>query len=178
MKKIILFLYIVLSIQNLSAEEIQINKSLLKYIDKNLILEKRRFIYPTKDYFAIMYEGIQYAVKNNENFTVSSFTKGKFTDFDNCIKEYKTEIKILKKKYPLAKSTSRGSPEKPVKHWADKQKESLNFGTQFILKNGDQVVIECIDWSERIEKEQNFGDSFKISYNSAEFNKYKIKNFK
>ena len=54
MKKIILFLYIVLSIQNLSAEEIQINKSLLKYIDKNLILEKRRFIYPTKDYFAII----------------------------------------------------------------------------------------------------------------------------
>ena len=53
-----------------------------------------------------------------------------------------------------------------VNHPADKSGESTASGISFFFKNDDTILLDCIDWSEKLP----YTDNFTLNIRTKEFN--------
>ena len=65
-------------------------------------------------------------------------------DLDKSYKNYKTDLNIYD-------------------HWADKSKKSKVHEINYELDSGDSITIQCVDWSKKIQNENGWLDSFRVT---------------
>ena len=162
-----------------SSNGIKLNESALKYFDQNLIENKKKFIYKSKDYFMVFIDREQIHIRNNDpKYTIVSINEGQFMSFESCKKEIVSLTNLIKNNIPNAKTKFQGTVENPQKHWNDPSGKSLIFGTDFYLnespKNGPIIRTSCTDWSTEIENSKNWQDNLNKTMNTKEYNLFLI----
>ena len=162
-----------------SSNGTKLNESALKYFDQNLIENKKKFIYKSKDNFMIFIDKEQIHIRNNDpKYTIVSIVEGQFMSFESCKKEIVSLTNLIKNNAPNAKTKFQGTVENPQKHWNDPSGKSLIFGTDFYLnespKNGPIIRTSCTDWSTEIENSKNWQDNLKKTMNTKEYNLFLI----
>ena len=189
MKRLLLILILTLSFQNLTRaddirdfeiEGMSIGDSLLDYFSEGEIEEnKNTNYYKNNKYTSIeFYENkkfktydsieINYLTKDN-NYTIVSisgaiFCKKNFFKCSDLEKKIKSEIS--EQFNDLEKNSYKGS------HSADKSGNSKMSHNLFSYSNGDMIVIESINWSEKITQKNGWTDNINLSTRTNNFNKF------
>ena len=165
-------------ISEFEIEGMSIGDSLLDYFTEEEINNKKK-IYYKKKYVAIafgyipffeVYEVVQFTLKpNDKKFKIYS-VEG-FIYFKNNIKAcFREQDKIVKELLSLFKNTPMDKATEP--HGYDTSGETMSTDATFYLNDGGSVRVICTDWSEKLEKKNNWKDVLKVIINSKEFSNF------
>ena len=190
MKRLSLYLFLILftlqtpswadDISDFEIEGMSIGDSLLDYFSKKEIKDNTMTGYYT----------------NNKYTPVEFFQLSSFKTYDSVGLRYKTDDK----KYIIVGISGTLFCEKNIekcnkkqkeidlelsnmlkksqrvddkgKHSADKSGKSTFLHINFWLITGDVVVIELVDWSEKITNEKGWTDNVNVSFRTEEFNDF------
>ena len=189
MKKLLLIFILTFSFQTLSKaddirdfeiEGISIGDSLLDFFSKSEIKKNQNSnYYKNNKYTSIeFYENkkfktydsieINYLTKDS-NYTIVSvsgaiFCEKNFSKCSDLEKKIKSEISgqfnnLKKNSYKLS-------------HSADKSGNSKLSHNLFSYSNGDMIIIEAINWSEKITQKNSWTDNINLSTRTNNFNKF------
>ena len=164
-------------IRDFQLEGMSIGDSALDYFDESNLKKNKENWYDTTIYTPIAelylsnsktYESFQIAVKTNDKkykmVNISGFVFYRNNDINKCylqLDEISNEIKILFKNVKdLGKKT--------YKHSYDKSGKSKVTAVHLTLYGGDEVSIQCIDWSEKY----SYLDQLRISVRTKEYIKF------
>ena len=113
------------------------------------------------------YETLSIAFKTNDKKYIIYGIRGAIFFDDNIEKCYdkRDEISIDLKNLFLSEEIFMEGPDF-VKHPADKSGESTASGISFFFKNEDTILLDCIDWSEKLP----YTDNFTLNIRTKEFN--------
>ena len=188
MKKLCIYLFLVLfslqtpsyadDIQDFQIEGMSIGDSALDFFSEEEINNRSKFYYKKK-YIGInfgylpsfeIYDAVQLTFKlNDKKFKIYS-VEG-FLFFRNNIKDcYGKQDKIVKELSSLFKNTPWNKSTEP--HAYDTSGETMSTDATFYLNDGGSARVICTDWSEKIEKENNWIDVLKVIINSKEFSDF------
>lgn len=190
MKNFLAYLFIVLAlgltcsvnaydIKDFQIERMSIGDSAIQYFTKKEIRteKKYRIKYPgSKKFFAItfenhpklkVYDSVQINVKNKDNkyiiYSISGINYYE-NDIKKCIGQVETISTELIKIFPESSITKKIKP-----HEYDKSGKSLIHQSIFDLDSGDEIRVECYDWSKNMLKKHNLWDQLVVSILSEEF---------
>lgn len=175
LKKLLLIIILTLSFQSWAkAEDINdfeiegmsIGDSLLDFFSEKDIKSRKKMNYPNSNKYYVIslpkqdfyetYEVTQFMLMTNDNNYIIHSVSGKLM-YENQLSE------CNKKKDSIAKEISSVTKIKPqIDNGdilpSDKTGKSISDSMSFFFDNGDQIMIDCSDWSDAV----NFADSLKV----------------
>ena len=166
-------------IRDFQIEGISVGDSALKYFTKKEIRteKKYRIKYPgSKKFYAItfedypkleIYDSIQLNVKNKDKqYLIYSISGINYYEdgVERCKKKLETISNDLVKIFPDASIS-----KQTKKHEYDKTGKSLIHQSIFDMDSGDEVRVECYDWSKKMLKKENLVDQLVVTILSEEF---------
>ena len=189
MKKILAILILILTLQTPSqADDIQdfqiegmsVGDSLLDYFSKKEIKDNTNINYYTNnkytsvEFFGLpafkIYDTVGFDYKTTDKKYIIDAIRGVLfceKNIEKCNKKQK-EIDL-----ELSKMFKKSQIEvEKGKHSADKSGKSTFSHINFWLISGDVVVIELVDWSEKITNEKGWTDNVSVSFRAEEFNDF------
>lgn len=168
------------SLSNYDIEGISVGDSALQFFTEKEIkraTNKANNSYKDKSFTRVIfikhknlqiYDAISFHYKTNDsNFII--YNVGGLRDYVNkpreCKKFKDILIKDVQKTYPNAEQN-----DYTAKLKQDKKKKSILDSSNFLLASGDQIRIQCYDWS----KQMKHKDHINISLDKAEFTDWMI----
>ena len=186
----ILFLTIVLTfiiqplskaddIRDFQIEGMSIGDSLLNYMTINEIQSnKRNYVPNTSKYYVTSFNNLKkydtldiYLKRNDNKYIVRSLIGFVFLDFQKCKIKLDSVSNEIDQLFSNIKKVDLGL----VNHNYDKTGNSKEYQITYLINNAyddDHIRIQCTDWSDKITKEKNWGDSFNIGAYSKEILKW------
>ena len=166
-------------IRDFQIEGMSVGDSALKYFTKKEIRteKKYRIKYPgSKKFYAItfedypkleIYDSIQLNVKNKDKQYLIYSISG-INYYEDGIERCKKQLETISN--DLVKIFSDASISKQTKkHEYDKTGKSLIHQSIFDMDSGDEVRVECYDWSKKMLKKENLVDQLVVTILSEEF---------
>ena len=89
-------------------------------------------------------------------------------NFNDCKKKQKIIVDDISRILTNTKKIDRGKITHPV------DKNSYYYEIYFPVDGLDQIRIYCMDWSKKMEKENNFWDALNVVIGGKEFGKFLI----
>ena len=165
-------------ISDFQIEGISIGDSLLKYVSEKQIKKKMFSDYPNSKRFSRVtfnkslnlteYEDIQFHFKTKDKkYIIESMSAGIYinNNFSKCIIEKKKIYNDIKNVFlNLEEKNNIG------KHTYDE--ESKVNVTYLYFPNGGFFRLGCIDWSKKVENDNNWSDHLSVGLNSEEFSNW------
>jgi hypothetical protein len=191
MNKILLILFFTLIFQSwtnaddineFEIEGISIGDSLLKYADLEQIKNDSNFYYHSNKFGTYYlelknsdYDGLQIDYENSGNFIIEGFG-GKIFFKENFMQECLIKEKeILNSIKKVLKSNSVYKDHGIIPHNYDKSGNSVGTWHTFELNDGSGfIMLECMDWSDEV----NFEDNFELMILSRKFQNFVNKFYK
>ena len=190
MKKLSTYLFLLLfsfqasswadDISDFEIEGMSIGGSLLDYFSKKEIKDNTNTNYYTNNKYTSVsfselpafeiYESVEFNYKTDDKkYIIAAIAGGLFCEknIEKCNKK--------QKEIDLELSNMFENAQKDVtkdKHDADKSGKSTFLHINFWLISGDVVVIELVDWFEKITNEKRWVDNVKVSFRREEFNDF------
>ena len=184
MKNIIILLFFLINLQpivraddisDFEIEGISIGDSLLKYVSEKKIKERMITDYPNSKKFSRVtfnkslnltkYDDIQFHFKTKDKkYIIEGMSAGIYinNNFSKCLKEKNKIYNDIKNQFlNLKEKNNIGA------HDYD-NKSKINM-TYFYFPNGGFVRIGCIDWTKKIENENNWSDHLAVGLTSEKF---------
>ena len=175
MKRLLLILILTFSFQSwstadeveeLEIEGISVGDSLLKFYSKEIIEDKKRFLFKNKKFytFAIriesdQYDAVQIQLKNNDPKYFIYAVEGKILyedKIDECIiKKDEVFNEILN--FFAGKNFETKSGKQKIKF--DESGKSFDIGSELYFTTGGKIKVFCSDWS----VEMKYVDNLKVS---------------
>ena len=189
MKKILLFLFLFIGfieksiaddIKDFEIERFSIGDSLLKYFNKEEIINSPITPYPSgnKDFKEITimskksekYEAFGFAIKNSDNSYKIYQMKG-MLQFKNRFKECMQERDLIVKE--ISKMTSEKNKKVYVNNYGNTLGNSKAHVVDFILSNG-KIRVWCTKWDRNNEqvKAEKFADTLNVDASTLEYLKW------
>ena len=175
MKKLLLILILPLSfhtlvkandMKDLVIEGMSIGDSLLDYFSEKDIKNREKTFYPGSDKYYIIafefadfyetYEVTQFVLKSNDEKYIIHSVSGKLiydNKFSECNKKKDLIGKEISQLFDIEPQINNGDILK-----SDSTGKSISNSISFFFDNGDQIMIDCSDWSEAMD----FYDNLKI----------------
>ena len=166
-------------IRDFQIEGMSIGDSALDYFTKNEIRTERKYRikYPNSNKFSAItfseypklkvYDGVQINVKNKDKKYIIYAISG-INYYSNNIDRCKRQMELVSaevvKIFPDTTITKRTK-----KHEYDKSGKSLIHQNIFDMNSGDEVRVECYDWSKKMFNKNNLEDQLVVSILSEEF---------
>jgi hypothetical protein len=191
MRVFIAVLILVFSLQSLSKaddirdfqiEGISIGDSALDYFTNKDIKKaiKERIIYPNSQKFSMLTFYLHKNLKIYDSVQINHLTNDKeliiysiagINYFENSINECKKEKKIIVNELSeIFKNSEKINKKK--KHEYDKSGKSFIHQTLFDLISGDQIRVECYDWSKKMTKKHGLDDQLIVSISHKDFSNF------
>jgi len=190
MKRLLAYLFMVLGlgltfnvsaydIKDFQIERMSIGDSAIEYFTKKEIRteKKYRIKYPgSKKFYAItfedhpklkVYDSVQINVKNKDKrYIVYSISGINYyeNDVEKCIRQVEIISTELIKIFLESSITKQTKP-----HEYDKSGKSLIHQSIFDMDSGDEIRVECYDWSKKMLKKHKLWDQLIVSILSEEF---------
>jgi len=190
MKRLLLILILTFSFQTLTKaddirdfqiESMAIGDSALDYYSKKELRKFDKTYYPKSKKFYLRekisnkfesYDGVQFAFKRKDNsYRIYGINGYIFfeTHFQKCLNkmnEIENELDSI-----FIKSTK--TKNEGWKHPADTSGKSKQWQIQYVLNNDEGAVsLECIDWSDKITRNDGFTDNLNIAIYSKDYEKF------
>jgi hypothetical protein len=166
-------------IRDFQIEGMAIGDSALDYFANKEIRTERKYRikYPNSDKFNALtfyehpmlkvYESVQINVKNKDKKYIIYSISG-INYYNNNINKCKKQLKLISaeliKIFPSSSITKRTK-----KHEYDKSGKSLIYQTIFDMDSGDEVRVECYDWSKKMFNKNDLEDQLVVTILSDEF---------
>jgi len=188
MKRLLLTIILILNfnswtiaddVKDFEIEGMSVGDSLLDYFSEEIIKNSYSGAqYPNKEfviyYFYNLkkfttYDAVTVAVKSNDKkYFIHDLGASKYyaRNFEECLNKMKIIVKDLDKIFTNA---DRYTGEN--KHRYDKSGKTIQIGTGYDLRSGDNVQIVCINWSDELEKE-NHTDELNLSIGTKEYSDF------
>jgi hypothetical protein len=188
MKRLLLILILTLSFQawtmaddirDFQIEGMSIGDSALEYFTKKEIRTERKYRikYPNSNKFSAItfykhpilkvYESVQINVKNKDKKYIIYSISG-INYYTNNIGKCKKQMELISaeliKIFPNSSNTKRTK-----KHEYDKSGKSLIHQNIFDMDSGDEVRVECYDWSKKMFNKNDLEDQLVVTILSEEF---------
>ena len=177
--KILLFLLILMiylqsptkadDIRDFEMEGFSVGDSLLDHYNKDEISNALQMKYPKSDkyikyQFTINnseYDNISFHLKKNDpKFKIYEISGGTFftKNFTKC-KKYKEKV------INDIKSITQNLTENSYRYYYENVEDGKSYAdvVEFKYPNGDLIRMWCVNWSEQVENNLNYGDNFSIS---------------
>ena len=167
-------------ISDFEIEGMSIGDSLLDYFSKKEIKDNTNTDYYTNnkytsvEFFQLpsfkIYDAVHFNYKMGDKKYIIDAIGGTLfceKDIEKCNKKQKEidlELSNMLKKSQRVDDKG--------KHSADKSGKSTFLHINFWLISGDVVVIELVDWSEKITNEKGWTDNVNVSFRTEEFNDF------
>ena len=190
MKRLLLILILTLSFQALTKaddirefqiEGISIGDSALDYYSKKELRKFDKTYYPKSKKFYLSekisnefesYDGVQFAFKKKDNsykiYGIAGyiFFEINFQKCLNKMNEIENELDSM-----FVKSTKQKDEE--WSHPGDPSGKSKQWQIQYVLSNdGGTISLECINWSDKITKNDGYTDNLSITIYSKDYEKF------
>ena len=158
-------------IKDFEIEGISIGETILKYYDKELIINRKATWPKSKkytrfwdnDFKSDQYESLQLIyLTDDKNYIIKGITAGILYENTNISKCYKKQNEITEQLKPLFVNT-KIVIGKVNKHRTDVTGKSTFKNIYFRFTNGDTVAIGCYDWSKTLEEERGWVDHLRIA---------------
>ena len=166
-------------IRDFQIEGMSIGDSALDYFTKKEIRTERKYRikYPNSNKFSAItfyehpmlkvYESVQINVKNKDKkyiiYSISGINYYK-NNIDKCNKQMELISAQLIEIFPDSTIT-----KKTKKHEYDKSGKSLIHQNIFDMDSGDEVRVECYDWSKEMFNKHDLEDQLVVSILSEDF---------
>ena len=184
MKRLLLIFILTFSFQTLTKaddirdfeiEGMSIGDSLLDYMSKGEIKKNlRNYVSATSKYYVTSFSDLKnydsldiYLKRNDKRYIIKSVIGFVFLDFKKCKIKMNKVSKEIDQLFINSEKVDAGITE----HKYDKTGNSKEYQIAYLLNkeyDDDHVRINCTDWSSKITKEKNWGDSFNIGSYSKE----------
>ena len=188
MKKLSLYIFLVLmwcnvgfadakSNECLAIEDICIGDSALDFFTEKEIKDNQHFYYKDKKFATStinyhlnfkIYDGIEIDYKFDDKKYIIHYISGliyyKNSNFDNCLNKKEEAYQDISETFKNKGKT------KIARNGMDEKGESKVYETIFFLDSDIVIVLNCYDWSERMEK--RFTDNFTIYVTTKNFFNY------
>ena len=192
MKRLSLYLFFILftlqapsladDIRDFQIEGISIGDSALDYFTNKDIKKaiKERIIYPNSQKFSMLTFYLHKNLKIYDSVQINHLTKDKkliiygisgINYFENSINECKKDKKIIVNELSEIFKNSEKVNQKR-KHEYDKSGKSFIHQTLFDLISGDQIRVECYDWSKKMTKKHGLDDQLIVSISHKDFSNF------
>ena len=144
-------------IRDFEIEGMSVGDSLLDYVTKDEIEEKKDYFYKSKEYASMSkgdssfetYGGFQVHFKDNDKKYIIQSLKGMIlykNNIKDCYKKYNEVVEELTDFFEDAIKSN----EKKIDHTYDKSGKSKITFVKFVFKSGDFISVECLDWSKEL----------------------------
>ena len=156
-------------IKDFEMEGFSVGDSLLDHYNKDEISNALQMKYPKSDkyikyQFTISnseYDNISFHLKKNDpRFKIYEISGGTFfnKNFTKC-KKYKEKV------INDIKSITQNLTEDSYRYYYENVEDGKSYAdvVEFKYPNGDLIRMWCVNWSEQVEKNLNYGDNFSIS---------------
>ncbi len=150
-------------------EGISIGDSLLNHYNKEEISNALQMKYPSSDKYIKYqfnidnseYDNISFHIKKNDsNYKIYEISGGIFftQNYPNCENHKKKVVNDIK-------SITQNLIEDSYRYFYEKVEDGKSYAdvVEFKYTNGDLIRMWCVNWSEKVEKNLNYGDNFSIS---------------
>ena len=177
--KILLFLLVLMiylqspikadDIRDFEMEGFSVGDSLLDHYNMDEISNALQMKYPKSDKYIKYqfninnseYDNISFHLKKNDpKFKIYEISGGTFftKNFTKC-KKYKEKV------INDLKSITQNLIEDSYRFYYENLEDGKSFAdvVEFKYSNGDLIRMWCVNWSEKVEKNFNYGDNFSIS---------------
>ena len=188
MRNFLLIIILTLSFQTLSKaddikdfeiEGMSIGDSLLDYMSKGEIKKNlRNYVSATSKYYVTSFSDLKnydsldiYLKRNDKRYIIKSVIGFVFLDFKKCKIKMNKVSQEIDQLFINSEKIDAGITE----HQYDKTGNSKEYQIAYLLNkeyDDDHVRMNCTDWSSKITKEKNWGDSFNIGSYSKEILKW------
>ena len=145
---------------------------------KQKIENLRNYVSATSKYYVTSFNDLKnydsldiYLKRNDNKYIVKSLIGFVFLDFQKCKIKLNSVSKEIDQLFSNIKKVDLGL----VNHNYDKTGNSKEYQITYLINNDyddDHIRIQCTDWSSKITKEKNWGDSFNIGSYSKEILKW------
>ena len=168
-------------IREFQIEGISIGDSALDYYSKKELRKFDKTYYPKSKKFYLRekisnefesYDGVQFAFKKKDNsykiYGIAGyiFFEINFQKCLNKMNEIENELDSM-----FVKSTK--TKDEEWNHPADPSGKSKQWQIQYVLSNdGGTISLECINWSDKITKNDGFTDNLSITIYSKDYEKF------
>ena len=172
-------------IRDFEIEGMSIGESLLDYMSASEIKDNTFINYYTNNKYTTVklelpsfeiYDTVEFNYKTDDKkYIIGHINGGLFCEknIEKCKKKQKEIDLDLSNMF---KKSQRDSYK--GKHSADKSGKSTFSHINFRLTSGDSLIIELIDWSEKISNEKRWIDNVNVSFRTKEFNDFLVTAFK
>ncbi len=156
-------------IRDFEMEGFSVGDSLLDHYNKDEISNALQMKYPKSDkyikyQFTISnseYDNISFHLKKNDpKFKIYEISGGTFftKNFTKC-KKYKEKV------INDIKSITQNLTEDSYRYYYENVEDGKSYAdvVEFKYPNGDLIRMWCVNWSEQVENNLNYGDNFSIS---------------
>ena len=156
-------------IRDFEMEGISVEDSLLDHFSKEEISNALQMKYPKSDKYtkyqfkinSSEYDNISFHIKKNDpKFKIYEISGGTFfnKNFSKCKKHKADVINDLK-------SITKNLIEDSYRFYYENLEDGKSYAdvVDFKYSNGDLIRMWCVNWSEKVEKNLNYGDNFSIS---------------
>ena len=188
MNRLLLILILILSfhswtkaddIRDFEIEGMSIGDSLLDFMTKEEIKENiRNYVSVTSKYYVSSFNDLKnydsldiYLKRKDKRYIIKGVIGFVFLDFKNCKIKINKVSKEINQLFINTKKVDAGI----VEHQYDKTGNSKEFQIAYLFNKNyddDHIRIQCTDWSDKITKEKNWGDSFNVGSYSKEILKW------
>jgi len=191
MKRLLLILILTFGFQTLvksddirdfQIEGISIGDSSLNYFTNKDIKKaiKEKITYPNSQKFSMLTFYLHKNLKIYDSVQINHLTNDKelivygisgINYFENSINKCKKEKKtIVNELSEVFKNSEKINRKK--KHEYDKSGKSFIHQTLFDLISGDQIRVECYDWSKKLTKKEGLDDQLVVSILQKDFSNF------
>ena len=190
MKKLSAYLFLILfsfsvpsfadDISDFQIEGMSVGDSLLDYFSKKEIKDNTNINYYTNNKYTSVefsglpsfeiYDSVEFNYKTDDKKYIIDAIGGTLFCEKNIEKCNKKQKEIDLELSNMLKKSQRVDDK--GKHSADKSGKSTFLHINFWLITGDVVVIELVDWSEKITNEKGWTDNVNVSFRTEEFNDF------
>lgn len=153
-------------------EGVSVGDNLLDYFSKDQILSMNVLPYKKKFNILILstsgkYNWLQFTVKKRDKqYKIYALEGIVSKKIDKCLSFKKNIlVEILKILEGEKKFIDYGK----TKHGYDKSGKSYVYSHEYSFNDGSEIKLTCTDWSDQIQKKENWSDNFRIIMNSYEF---------
>ena len=192
MKRLSLYLFFILftlqtpsladDIRDFQIEGMSIGDSALDYFTNKDIKKaiKEKLTYPNSQKFSMLTFYLHKNLKIYDSVQINHLTKDKkliiygisgINYFENSINECKKDKKIIVNELSEIFKNSEKVNQKR-KHEYDKSGKSFIHQTLFDLISGDQIRVECYDWSKKMTKKHGLDDQLVVSISHKDFSNF------
>ena len=189
MKKLFTYLFFIIfsfqtpsladDIRDFQIEGMSIGDSALDYFTNKDIKKaiKEKLTYPNSQKFSMLTFYLHKNLKIYDSVQINHLTKDKkliiygisgINYFENSINECKKDKKIIVNELSEIFKNSEKVNQKR-KHEYDKSGKSFIHQTLFDLISGDQIRVECYDWSKKMTKKNELLDQLVVSILHKDF---------